>query len=159
MACGPRNPGRPHVPFRTTGAHAIQAHKTILYARELLQRGQMNSHGNWISGLYPDMPCQGILWPNKYKSDLVYVTNVYECYNVMGGGIILKDWVRVAWKPRILLGEVGSMCSRFHSSNEASPGAAAGLRLPGLRCQLCHSLALWPCANHLTSPTLSSLIC
>lgn len=97
--------------------------------------------------------------PNKYKSELAYVTNVYECYNVMGGGIILKDWVRVAWKPRILLGEIGSMRSRFHSSNEASPGAAAGLRLPGLRCQLCRSLALWPCANHLTSPTLSSLIC
>lgn len=142
MACGPRNPGRPHTPFRTTGAHASQVPKTTLCARELLQHGQMKSQGNLISGLYPDTPCQGILWPNKYKSEFVYVMNVSECCNVTGGSIILKDWVSVAWKPRILLEEVGYMRSRFHSSNEASPGAAAGLRLPGLRCQLCRSLAL-----------------
>lgn len=48
----------------------------------------------------------------------------------------------VAWKPKLLPGEVGSVGPRFHPSHEAATGAAAGVRLPGLRCQLCYLSAL-----------------
>lgn len=45
--------------------------------------------------------------------------------------------VLVAWKAKLLPGEVGSVGPHFHPSHEAATGAAAGVRLPGLRSQLC----------------------
>lgn len=54
------------------------------------------------------MPCKGLLWPNKYISDLVYVTSAHEGYKVKG-----RRYPKgLGFGPRLLPGEVGSL--QFH---------------------------------------------